>query len=58
MSIEIIPTNDIKKLDRQITALKAIISKDNFKDRNSHIKALEKLREHRTQRVKGIDNNG
>lgn len=45
--LEFIPPNNIKKIDRAIKALKAIIPNDNAKDKVIHEDALSKLLEQR-----------
>ena len=47
MPIKVILSNDIAKLDKQIKALKAVISKDNPKDKAIHKQALKEIQEHR-----------
>lgn len=47
MPIKIITTDDITKLDRQIKALKAIIHRDNPKDKDIHQRAILELENHR-----------
>lgn len=49
MSIKVILTDDIKKLDTQIIALKAIILNDNPMDRRIHEEAIKELRRHREE---------
>jgi hypothetical protein len=53
MLLNVIPTNDITKLDRQIKALKSIIPKDNLKDKAIHEKALRELQAHRDKLLRG-----
>lgn len=53
MGLNVIPTNDITKLDRQIKALRAIIRVDSPKDRVIHEKALRELEVHRDKLLKG-----
>jgi hypothetical protein len=52
MSLKVIITGDIVKLERQIKALESIIPKDTLKDREIHVKALEDLKEHREKLLK------
>jgi hypothetical protein len=40
MSLKVITTDDITKINKQIKALESIIPKDNDKDRIIHIEAL------------------
>lgn len=53
MGLNVIPTNDITKLDRQIKALRAIIRVDSPKDRVIHEKALRELEVHRDKLLRG-----
>jgi hypothetical protein len=41
--LKFIPPDDLKKIDRQIKAIKAVIPKDNTKDKAIHQMALNKL---------------
>lgn len=45
--LEFIPPDNIQKIDRGIKALRAIIPKDNAKDKAIHEDALSKLLEQR-----------
>lgn len=57
--LEFIPPNDLKKIDRAIKALRAIIPKDNAKDKVIHEDALFKLLEQRDKLLnKGDSDNG
>lgn len=47
--LEFIPPDDLKKIDRQIKAIKAVITKDNPKDKIIHQMALDKLIEQRNK---------
>jgi hypothetical protein len=50
--LEFIPPDDLKKIDRQIKAIKAILPRDNPKDKTIHQKALNKLLEQRGKLLK------
>ena len=52
MSIKVIPTDDLAKLERQIKALESVIPKDTLKDKSIHEKALEDLKAHREKLLK------
>lgn len=41
--LEFIPPDDLKKIDRQIKAIKAVIPRENPKDKAIHQMALDKL---------------
>ncbi|MBV4417066.1 hypothetical protein [Clostridium tyrobutyricum] len=45
--LEFIPPDDLKKINRSIKAIKAVLPKDNPKDRAIHEMALNKLLEQR-----------
>ncbi|MBV4429041.1 hypothetical protein [Clostridium tyrobutyricum] len=45
--LEFIPPDDLKKVNRSIKALKAVLPRDNLKDRVIHEIALNKLLEQR-----------
>ncbi|ERI92128.1 hypothetical protein HMPREF1982_02669 [Clostridiales bacterium oral taxon 876 str. F0540] len=47
MSLNVITTDSIEKLDKQIKALESLIPKDNDKDRDIHTKVLKELKTHR-----------
>jgi hypothetical protein len=53
MSLKVIPTDDIAKLERQIKALESIIPKEtNPKDKSIHVQTLKDLKAHREKILK------
>jgi hypothetical protein len=58
MSLKVIITGDIVKLDRQIKALESIIPKDTLKDKAIHVQALKDLKEHREKLLKTYGKRG
>lgn len=54
VALKVIPVDDITKLDKQIKALKAILPRDNEKDREIHSRAIEALEKHREKLLRGI----
>ncbi|MCH3965469.1 MAG: hypothetical protein LKE46_14590 [Clostridium sp.] len=47
--LEFIPPDDLKKVNRSIKALKAVLPKDNPKDKAIHRMALDKLLKQRNR---------
>ncbi|WP_190972195.1 hypothetical protein [Clostridium sp. HV4-5-A1G] len=47
--LKFLPTDDLKKIDRQIKAIKAVIPRENPKDKAIHQMALNKLIEQRNK---------
>lgn len=54
MTLKVIPPNSVERIDRQLKALKAILNRDNPRDKIIHEKAIAELEKQREKLLRGI----